>query len=253
MMELLERTKFFILIATFFLLWSTPSPSFSSEEPDTVVLLHGLGRTAGSMVYMAERLAAAGYHVVNIPYPSRQQSIEALVENLQNSLADCCLHSASRLHFVTHSLGGILVRAYLSNSRPDNLGRVVMLSPPNQGSDVVDFFGENRLFAYFFGPAAAELGTDPNSLPNRLGPADFEVGIITGDRTIDPISSWIIDGDDDGKVSIERAKLEGMAAFQVVHVSHAFIMKDAGVVNEVISFLQNGRFSKPATLQTPQK
>jgi hypothetical protein len=145
------------------------------------------------------------------------------------------------------------VRAYLSNNRPDNLGRVVMLSPPNKGSDVVDFFGEYRLFSYFFGPAAAELGTDPNSLPNRLGPADFEVGIITGDRTIDPISSWIIDGDDDGKVSIEQAKLEGMAAFRVVHVSHAFIMKDPGVVSEVIYFLQNGRLSQSTDMENTRK
>ena len=252
-MEILKRTKIFISITSFFLLCSPPCPALSSGEPDTVVLLHGLGRRAQSMEYMAERLTAAGYHVVNIPYPSRKQTIETLVENLQNSLAECCLHSASRLHFVTHSLGGILVRAYLSNNRPDNLGRVVMLSPPNQGSDVVDFFGEYRLFSYFFGPAAAELGTGEQSFPNRLGPANFEVGIITGDRTIDPISSWIIDGDDDGKVSIEQAKLEGMAAFQVVHVSHAFIMKDPGVISEVIYFLRNGRFSKPVTLQTPPK
>ena len=236
-----------------FFFCSLPWPAFSGEDPDTVVLLHGLGRTAKSMVYMAERLAEAGYHVVNIPYPSRKQNIETLVEDLRKRLAECCLNTESRLHFVTHSLGGIMVRAYLSNNRPDNLGRVVMLSPPNKGSDVVDFIDEYRLFTYFFGPAAAELGTDPNSLPNRLGPADFEVGIITGDRTIDPISSWIIDGDNDGKVSIEQAKLEGMAAFQVVHVSHAFIMKDPGVVSEVIYFLQNGRFSKPKTLQIPKK
>ena len=145
-----------------------------------------------------------------------------------------------------------MVRVYLSHSRPDNLGRVVMLSPPNKGSDVVDFFGKYRLFKYFFGPAAAELETDPQSLPNRLGPADFEVGIITGDRTIDPISSWIIDGDDDGKVSIEQAKLEGMAAFQVVHVSHAFIMKDSAVISEVIYFLKTGDFAKTHLLK-PQK
>jgi hypothetical protein len=118
-----------------------------------------------------------------------------------------------------------------------------MLSPPNKGSDVVDFFEEYSLFRYFFGPAAAELGTCWNSFPNKLGPADFEVGIITGNRTIDPISSWIIDGDDDGKVSIEQAKLEGMADFMVVQVSHAFIMTDRKVIDEVIYFLQNGRFS----------
>ncbi len=242
--------KKILFIGLVFILCSTPWPAFSGEDPDTVVLLHGLGRTTRSMGYIAERLAETGYHVVNIPYPSRKQNIETLVEDLRKRLAECCLNTESRLHFVTHSLGGIMVRAYLSGNRPDNLGRVVMLSPPNKGSDVVDFFGEYRLFTYFFGPAAAELGTDPNSLPSRLGPADFEVGIITGDRTIDPISSWIIDGNNDGKVSIEQAKLEGMAAFQVVHVSHAFIMKDPGVVSEVIYFLQNGRFSKPETLET---
>jgi pimeloyl-ACP methyl ester carboxylesterase len=239
----------FLFIGLITLSNSGPRHAFAGESHETVVLLHGLGRTAGSMVYMAEQLAAAGYHVVNIPYPSRKQSIETLVENLQNSLADCCLHSASRLHFVTHSLGGILVRAYLSNNRPDNLGRVVMLSPPNKGSDVVDFFGRSRLFKVFFGPAAAELGTDPQSIPNRLGAADFEVGIITGDRTIDPISSWIIDGDDDGKISIEQAKLEGMAAFRVVHVSHAFIMKDPEVASEVIRFLKSGSFAETHLLK----
>jgi len=235
--------KIFIPIGMFLFFCSVPCPAFSGANPDTVVLLHGLGRKAGSMAYMAERLTEAGYHVVNIPYPSRKQNIDTLVKILHKNLAECCLNTASRLHFVTHSLGGIIVRAYLSGNRPANLGRVVMLSPPNKGSSVVDFFDEYRLFTYFFGPAAAELGTDPNSLPNRLGPADFEVGIITGDRTIDPISSWIIDGDDDGKVSIEQARLEGMAAFQVVHVSHAFIMKNPEVVSEVIYFLQNGRFS----------
>jgi triacylglycerol lipase len=234
----------FLFIGLITLSNSGPSHAFAGESPETVVLLHGLGRTARSMKYMAEQLSEAGYHVKNIPYPSRKQNIETLVENLDKTLKECCFNTASRLHFVTHSLGGIIVRAYLSKDRPDNLGRVVMLSPPNQGSDVVDFFGEYRLFSYFFGPAAAELGTDAQSFPSRLGPTDFEVGIITGDRTIDPISSWIIDGDDDGKVSIEQAKLEGMAAFRVVHVSHAFIMKDPKVVSEVIYFLRNGKFSQ---------
>ena len=116
----------------------------------------------------------------------------------------------------------------------------------------MDFFEENSLFKYFFGPAAAELGTGYDSFPNRLGPADFEVGIITGNRTIDPISSWIIDGDDDGKVSIEQAKLEGMADFMVVGVSHAYIMADPFVVDQVILFLENGRFSLDGLLE-PKK
>jgi len=235
--------RYTILFSCFLIGIHIPCSAVKAEAKDTVVLLHGLGRTPKSMEYMQSRLTAAGYHVINLSYPSRKEKIETLVDLLHEELQTCCMEKSTRLHFVTHSLGGILVRAYLSSNRPENLGRVVMLSPPNKGSDVVDFFEEYSLFRYFFGPAAAELGTGWDSFPNKLGPADFEVGIITGNRTIDPISSWIIDGDDDGKVSIEQAKLEGMADFMVVQVSHAFIMTDRKVVDEVIYFLQNGRFS----------
>lgn len=223
---------------------SSTSFSTPSDDSETVILLHGLGRTARSMAFMEERLIAAGYTVYNYDYESRKKDIGYLVEDLQQFIEDCCNRKGTRLHFVTHSLGGILVRAYLTQDRPGDLGRVVMLSPPNKGSEVVDFFKEYPLFEYFFGPAAAELGTGPNSFPNRLGPADFEVGIITGNRTIDPISSWIIDGDDDGKVSIDQARLEGMADFMVVEVSHAYIMQDQEVIDEVIYFLKQGRFSR---------
>lgn len=235
--------KYTILFSCFLIGIHSHCWAVAAEEKDTVILLHGLGRTPKSMEYMQSRLTTAGYDVINFSYPSRKEKIETLVDILHEELQSCCPERNTRLHFVTHSLGGILVRAYLSGNKPENLGRVVMLSPPNKGSDVVDFFEEYSLFRYFFGPAAAELGTGWNSFPNKLGPADFEVGIITGNRTIDPISSWIIDGDDDGKVSIEQAKLEGMADFMVVQVSHAFIMTDRKVIDEVIYFLQNGRFS----------
>ena len=232
------------------------STSFSAQEeeiPGTVVLLHGLGRTSKSMGYIQKRLAVEGYTVFNYEYESRKSEIDSLVADFQKYLEACCSRKESDLHFVTHSLGGILVRAYLFQNKPENLGRIVMLSPPNKGSDVVDYFEEYSLFKFFFGPAAAELGTSYDSFPNRLGPADFEVGIITGNRTIDPISSWIIDGDDDGRVSIEQAKLEGMADFMVVQVSHAYIMANPDVVNEVIYFLQNGSFRSTEELLLDEK
>lgn len=236
-----------------FLIFILGSSSFltaqESGPADMVVLLHGLGRSAKSMEFMKKSLEAEGYVVLSISYPSRKEKIVALVEIIQEKLHYFNLGKYNRVHFVTHSLGGILVRAYLSRYRPVNLGRVVMLSPPNKGSDVVDFFDEYSLFTYFFGPAATELGTGEESFPNRLGPADFEVGIITGNRTIDPISSWIIDGDDDGKVSIEQAKLEGMADFLVAPVSHTYIMTDPFVVDQVLFFLKKGRFSPTERLE----
>jgi pimeloyl-ACP methyl ester carboxylesterase len=227
----------------------------ASAEPavqiETVVLLHGLGRTAKSMAYMQARLKAAGYTVYNYDYESRKHDIGNLVENLQQYLEDCCLQKSTTVHFVTHSLGGILVRALIAEKRPDNLGRVVMLSPPNKGSEVVDYIKEYSLFKNIFGPASVQLGTDPESIPNRLGPADFELGIITGDRSIDPISSWIIPGKDDGKVAVERTKLEGMTDFLIMPVSHAYIMEEPEVVDEVIHFLQQGRFNKSDLLSAP--
>ena len=232
---------------------STPISAQELAPPDTVVLLHGLGRTSKSMTSMQEKLTEAGYHVFNYDYESRKSEIDSLVTNLQQYLETCCSRKESDLHFVTHSLGGILVRALIARERPGNLGRVVMLSPPNKGSETVDLLKDYSLFKKIFGPASMQLGTDPDSFPNRLGPADFELGIITGSRTIDPISSWIIDGDDDGKVSIEQAKLEGMADFMVVQVSHAYIMSNPDVVNEVIYFLQNGRFSLSEMLEPDKK
>jgi hypothetical protein len=215
-----------------------------------VVLLHGLGRSARSMVYMDERLTAAGYTVFNYDYESREKEIASLVDDLHDFIAECCQQEGTTLHFVTHSLGGILVRALLARKRPGNLGRVVMLSPPNKGSETVDYLGDYTFFEKIFGPAAMQLGTGPDSFPNRLGPADFELGIITGDRTIDPVSSWIIPGEDDGKVAIARTKLEGMADFMVMDVSHTFIMQKPEVVDEVIHFLQKGKFNRTGELDT---
>lgn len=248
------RTFAYFVAVFLFILGSTNSLSSAPlDNSETVVLLHGLGRTAKSMTYMEERLTDAGYAVFNYDYESRKSEIEYLVDDLQEFIEKCCLQQETKLHFVTHSLGGILVRAVIAVKRPDNLGRVVMLSPPNKGSETVDYLKDYSLFKKIFGPASMQLGTDPDSFPNLLGPADFELGIITGDRTIDPISSWIIPGEDDGKVAIERTKIEGMTDFLVVPVSHAYIMQKPEAVDEVIHFLQQGRFSHIEVLPASDK
>jgi triacylglycerol lipase len=169
--------------------------------------------------------------------------IDSLAADLQQYLETCCRRKEADLHFVTHSLGGILVRALIAGERPENLGRVVMLSPLNKGGETVDLLKDYSLFKKLLGPASMQLGTDPESFPNSLGPADFELGIITGDRTIDPVSSWIIPGKDDGKAAVEKTKLEGMTDFLLVNVSHTYIMENPEVAYEVIYFLKDGRFS----------
>jgi hypothetical protein len=150
----------------------------------------------------------------------------------------------TRIHFVTHSLGGILVRQYLSGHEIDELGRVVMLGPPNQGSNAVDELEDVPGFDWLNGPAGRQLGKGDESVPLRLGPADFELGVIAGNRTIDPITSAVLDNPDDGRVSVEDTKLEGMADFVVVDHSHAFMMRMRRPIELTKTFLATGSFGE---------
>ena len=219
-----------------------PAQVAPPPETATVVLLHGLGRTPGSMKPMEEALEANGYRVVNVGYPSREQAIEALVDTLDAALEGCCAEGP--VHFVTHSLGGILVRAYAVRHGAERIGRVVMLSPPNAGSEVVDRLDGIPPVAWLLGPAFLQLGTDSAAVPAGLGPPPFEVGVITGDASLNPLFSWWLPGEDDGKVSVASARLEG-AEFLVVPYTHAFIMRREEVIDQVVAFLRTGRFLPP--------
>lgn len=222
-----------------------------SAEPDSVtrkgreyvIILHGLGRTKNSMKRIESSLSKEDYETWNQGYPSTEENIEALVDaHLSKAVQYCRKRKASKIHFVTHSLGGILVRKYLSEHDMPNLGRVVMLSPPNKGSEVADALKDYKVYQWITGPAGQEIGTDPQSLPNTLPPVHGEVGIIAGSRTSDPWFSPMIPGKDDGKVSIERTKLAEMTDFLVVRRGHTFIMNDPEVIRQVIFFLKNARF-----------
>jgi len=220
--------------------------TMNASAKEGVVLLHGLCRSKTSMSKMEAALAKDGFIVDNVSYPSRSEKIgplsEAVVGNAMASprLADC-----TRIHFVTHSLGGILVRSYFSRHSDPRLGRVVMLGPPNQGSEVVDKLGAWRLFKMINGPAGSELGTAKDSVPNRLGPVTFEVGVIAGDRSINWINSLMIQGRDDGKVSVERSKVQGMKEQLVVHATHPFLMRNDRVIASTMTFLKSGSFQQP--------
>lgn len=213
----------------------------ATEDAETVILVHGLGRTRASMALLGARLSEVGYRTVNLGYSSGQ-TIEDLVGHLKEQVDECC-GRASELHFVTHSMGGILVRMYVAEHSPEQLGRVVMLSPPSRGSELVDALADSPLRRFLLGPAGSQLGTDSLSVPSRLGPADFDLGIITGSRTLNPLTSWLIPGPDDGKVGVDRARVEG-AAFLVVPHTHTFIMNTRVVAEECEHFLRTGHFSR---------
>lgn len=221
---------------------ATPLPEHKQQE--TVILLHGLGRTSRSMRMLERTLAEEGYHIVNFDYPSRKHDIAGLAQLVHAQVENCCVDPSHKFHFVTHSLGGIVVRAYLQQHRGANLGRVVMLSPPNQGSEIVDLLRDFWLYLAVMGPAAQQLGTDSASVPNVLGPVTFSLGVITGNHSLNPFSSWLIPGADDGKVAVERAKVEGMADFLVVPYGHTFIMSHKMVAEQAVHFLRTGHFRR---------
>ncbi len=209
---------------------------------DTIVFLHGLGRTWISMEWLARQARKRRYAVVNHGYRSRRHSIAEHAAQLRVVVG--AITGNGRIHFITHSMGGIVVRAMLANTsaRPERLGRVVMLSPPNQGSELVDSMAGNPIYRAVLGAAGSELGTGPDSTPNRLGPVDFDVGVITGDRNLEPFPSRLFPGPADGKVSVARAQVEGMRDFHVVRRTHTFIMYGADVAEAAFHFLECGRF-----------
>jgi pimeloyl-ACP methyl ester carboxylesterase len=211
---------------------------------ETVVLLHGLARTAASMQPMADALESEDYQVLNLDYDSRHHSIETLADDVRRRIIEAT-QDATKIHFVTHSMGGILVRQIQATDPISKLGRVVMLSPPNQGSEVVDRIGDWRIFKSINGPAGQQLGTAEDSFVNQLGPVPFDCGIITGDRSINWINSGMIPGPDDGKVSVARARVAGMSAFKVVHATHPMIMKKKSVIKNTLRYLNSGSFDDP--------
>lgn len=213
-------------------------------ENECVVLVHGLGRGDGSLFLIEQLLSTAGYQVVSLEYPSRSATIEELVGYLDDAVSGC---DDQTVNFITHSLGGILVRGWIGMKDRANLGRIVMLAPPNQGSELVDAMADLALYRFITGPAGQQLGTDEEGAPTRFGPVDFYLGVIAGNRSLNPVFSTMIPGEDDGAVSVESTKIEGMADHIVLPVTHTLMMNSPLVIAQAMIFLRTGHFDPDLT------
>ncbi len=207
---------------------------------EAVVLVHGLGRTERSMAVLAQRLRWAGYDVTAFGYDSRLDPVARQAEALEEMVARCCAE-ARRVHFVGHSLGGIVIRSYLAAQPPDSLGRVVLLVPPSRGSELADWIRGIPVASEALGPAGRALGTGESDMPARLPPPAYEMGIVAGDRSVNPLGSAFIEGPDDGMVALARTRVEG-APMVVLPRSHAFIMNSRHAARAVVQFLRTGAF-----------
>ncbi|MDH3222966.1 MAG: alpha/beta hydrolase [Gemmatimonadota bacterium] len=216
-------------------------------DGESVILVHGLGRTEGSMMILGQRLRWAGYDVTIVGYPSLEGTIEEHTAILDREVRRCC-ERRNPLHFVGHSLGGIVIRKYLADDPPAGLGRVVLLAPPNQGSQLADWVRDLELGEVtggeMLGPTGSRLGPDSTDIPAALAKPHYELGIVTGDRSLNPIGSVVIPGPDDGFVGVAEARVEGVPTV-VLPRSHTFIMNSRYAADAIMQFLRTGRFEEP--------
>jgi len=220
-------------------------PLALSASDETVVLLHGLLATSGTMGHIEATLEDEGYRVVNIDYPTMDDSLEPLAAKLRPMIAEQT-KDAEKVHVVTHSMGGILLRLIQRDEPLPNLGRVVMIAPPNHGTVAVNYLADLPGADATLGPAGRQLHAGDNELLDSLGPADFELGVIAGSLGLDPIMSTLIAGPDDGVVPVSSTKLEGMADHIVIHDAHPVLVFNADAMDQMLAFLATGAFDHNA-------
>jgi len=215
-----------------------------NNRPDGIVLLHGIFRTHRNMAKLAQFLADNGFRTLNLSYPSTRKPIENIVEHVHEHIRPFAESLEGKLHFVVFSLGCLVTRAYIHRFRPQNLGRVVMLGPPNQGSEVADALKNWGLYRKLYGPAGQQLVTGLAETDGLFGVVDYELGVIAGNRSIDPISSYIIGKPSDGKVSVESTRVTSMRDHIVIPAVHTFFPQNRTAWRHVLHFLEEGRFGK---------
>ena len=223
------------------LLANQPSSNTTAEQAEVVVLIHGLGRSKTAMWRLAGRLEDSGYEVHRIGYSSINTTPQEIIEDVSQQINDCCSDAQRTIHFVGHSLGGLLIRAYLQEVTPPRLGNTVLIGTPNHGTDIADQFQDNCLIELIV-PTALALGTDQQSLPNQLQLPYYPVGVIAGVYDSDDNEDYL-PGLDDGLVTVESTKLEGMADFVQVETGHSMMRYNKEVAEQVLAFLKNGRFT----------
>jgi pimeloyl-ACP methyl ester carboxylesterase len=220
----------------------TGFPSPGAPSPG-VILFHGIARTSRSLGKLDRALRQAGFATLNLDYPSRRKPLDLLAEHVHPAVADFAGRRQQPIHFVGHSMGGLLARVYLARHRPAQLGRVVMLGTPNGGSEVADLLQGLSLYRSFYGPAGLQLTTHLDDVLRSLPALDYAVGVVAGNSSIDPISSLLVlPRPNDGRVSVRSSRLDGMADHITIKASHHGLLRHRLAIDQTIAFLREGRF-----------
>jgi pimeloyl-ACP methyl ester carboxylesterase len=211
-----------------------------------VVLLHGIARTSRSLRTLERALRGAGFATLNLDYPSREKPLDPLADHIHPAVAGFADLHEGPIHFIGHSMGGLLARVYLAKHRPAQLGRVVMLGTPNGGSEVADLLKGFFLYRRLYGPAGQQLTTNSDGWLRSSPAPDCEVGIVAGNRTVDPVASiFVVPRPNDGRVSVQSSRLDGMTDHIIVKASHTGLPSHPVAIDQAIAFLREGRFKSP--------
>lgn len=218
-------------------------PRIRAANGQTIILLHGLWRSVWAMEPMARYLNQRGYHTINIPYPSFRKSIE---ENAQIIHEIIKTHEKSgNPHFVTHSLGGIITRKLLAEWPPENTGRIVMLAPPNQGCEILDWLNHHPLATHILGPSGIQLGCSAIQANAPLIAKEVDTAIIMGTQSTIPFFRSLLDQENDGIVSADSGRIADMNEFQVIDADHTFIAANPQAMKMTGDFIQYGSINEP--------
>ena len=213
-------------------------------ERGGAVLLHGIGRTSRSLRKLERSLQQAGLATLNLTYASRKKPLEQLARDIHPAISQFSETIQGPLHLVGHSMGGLLARVYVDRYRPSQLGRVVMLGTPNGGSELADLLQDSLLYRSYYGPAGLQLTTRPNDTLALLPPVDYPVGIVAGDRALNPIAwRFILPRPNDGCVSVASSKLAGMADHITIRATHVGLSRHTDAIRQTIAFLSEGQFN----------
>lgn len=238
----MKKPIILVMIFNFFLSLNPLKAQESNIDGDYVVILHGIARSKNHMKKLEKFLQKDGYQVVNIDYPSTKYPIQKLTDIINKEISER-VSDDKKIHFIGYSMGSLMTRALIHKFKYKNLGRVVHLAPPNNGSEVADFMKDYWIYKTIFGPAGQQLVTNQNEFQDLFGEVNYELGIIAGNSTIDPISSAIIKKENDGKVSVESTKLAGMKDHIIIKSSHTFFPYNKKVQMQTLNFLKYGQFN----------
>ncbi|GLH77452.1 hypothetical protein SSBR45G_23600 [Bradyrhizobium sp. SSBR45G] len=215
----------------------------SSPRDAGIVLLHGIASRSLMLRPLEKKLQRAGFATLNLHYQSRKKPLDRLAEDIRPAVAEFAAGLDGPIHFVTHSMGGLLARVLIAHHRPARLGRVVMIGTPNGGSELADRLQNVGLYRAYFGPAGLQLVTTKDVTLAALPPADYEIGIIAGNRFLDPIAGlFVLPWPNDGRVSVESCKLVEMADYTTVKASHMGLLMHPASFRQTLAFLRNGQF-----------